>query len=99
MMGRYSVQVRGLVQGVVFRPFVHGLATSLGLVGSVQNRTDHVLIEVEVEGNGRSLGRFFRALSAGAPALAMIDEVRREARPPRRDGGRSFVIISALGGQ
>ena len=39
--------VRGIVQGVGFRPFVYGLATDLGLAGFVRNETDRVLIEVE----------------------------------------------------
>src|ERR1041385_4813698 len=42
-----TVVVQGIVQGVGFRPFVHGLAARLGLCGSVRNRHGDVLIEVE----------------------------------------------------
>ncbi|MDG3005439.1 carbamoyltransferase HypF [Paludisphaera mucosa] len=88
--GRYSVQVRGVVQGVGFRPFVHGLAGRLGLTGSVRNSASDVLIDVE--GDDRSLGRFFRRLSTDSPPLSRIDEIRREATTPRRDGVGTFVI-------
>ena len=46
-MERRSIAVRGIVQGVGFRPFVYGLAGRLGLAGSVRNRAGEVLIEVE----------------------------------------------------
>ena len=44
---RRSVRVRGVVQGVGFRPFVHHLAEELGLEGHVGNDTDGVFVEVE----------------------------------------------------
>src|SRR5579863_4638328 len=44
---RCEVRVRGVVQGVGFRPFVYRLATEEGLAGFIGNDTDGVLIEVE----------------------------------------------------
>src|SRR5262249_55484306 len=41
------VQIRGAVQGVGFRPFVHHLAAELALAGWVSNAASGVLIEVE----------------------------------------------------
>ena len=80
MVDRYSIQVRGIVQGVGFRPFVHGLASRLGLGGSVKNLSDHVLIEIQ--GEGHALGPFLRGLSAEARSSARIDEVECEAKAP-----------------
>ena len=44
---RSRVRVRGLVQGVGFRPFIHNLAGSFGLTGWVLNDSDGVLLEVQ----------------------------------------------------
>ena len=44
---RVRVHVEGIVQGVGFRPFVHGLARELGLAGSVGNDAAGVVVEVE----------------------------------------------------
>ena len=45
-MARWAVRVTGTVQGVGFRPFVHGLAEDLGLTGLVGNDVHGVFIEV-----------------------------------------------------
>ena len=63
---RYTV--RGLVQGVGFRPFVHRLATRLNLAGQVRNDAHGVCIEVE--GRATSLDAFAQALRTEAPAGA-----------------------------
>ena len=46
---RRHIRVRGVVQGVGFRPFVYKLARSLGLCGYVFNSSSGVTIEVEGE--------------------------------------------------
>ena len=43
----YSIEIRGLVQGVGFRPFISNLALSLGLNGNVSNNGYGVLILIE----------------------------------------------------
>jgi hydrogenase maturation protein HypF len=48
--------VRGIVQGVGFRPFVYTLATRLGLSGSVRN-TSHG-VEILIEGSSQSVETF-----------------------------------------
>ena len=44
---RKHIVVRGIVQGVGFRPFVYTLAHSLGLIGYVFNSSAGVTIEIE----------------------------------------------------
>jgi len=44
---RRRVRVRGVVQGVGFRPYVHGLATQLRLSGSVLNDGARVFADVQ----------------------------------------------------
>ncbi len=44
---RRHIDVRGIVQGVGFRPFVYKLAQSLSLTGYVFNSSSGVTIEIE----------------------------------------------------
>ena len=101
-MERRAIDIRGVVQGVGFRPFVHALATRLHLRGFVSNHGGRV--EVEVEGEPDALERFERELTTSAPALARIESVvarRVDARgdadfriePSRGDTG-SVVYIA-----
>jgi len=41
------IEIRGIVQGVGFRPFIYNLARKFGLKGYVLNDTDGVEIEAE----------------------------------------------------
>ncbi len=77
------------MQGVGFRPFVHGLACSLGLAGFVGNDTAGVFIEVE--GPAEKVERFVSDLGARPPPLAVVDKVSVEA--VEAAGDRGFVIV------
>src|SRR5215218_8945927 len=70
---RREVCVRGIVQGVGFRPFVYALACSHGLSGMVRNDAEGV--RIEVEGAPEELERFVRALEEEAPPLAVVESV------------------------
>ncbi|MFH1136825.1 MAG: carbamoyltransferase HypF [Pseudomonadota bacterium] len=76
---RIRAEVRGIVQGVGFRPFVYSLARSLALGGLVRNTSFGALLEVE--GPVESLDRFFSDLEAKAPPLAWITRVDRVEIP------------------
>ena len=78
---RYTITVRGVVQGVGFRPFVYGLAHRLGLVGTVQNDVSGVVIDVE--GDPVNLATFRQALVVDAPPLARIERVTAKPQPVR----------------
>lgn len=65
-----TIIVRGIVQGVGFRPFVYAMAVSLGIRGSVTNLGSEVVIHAE----GDRFEDFLKAISKG-PRLAAIDEV------------------------
>ncbi|MDB5355407.1 MAG: hypF [Phycisphaerales bacterium] len=80
-MERRAIAVRGTVQGVGFRPFVHGLASRLGLRGFVNNSSGGV--RIEVEGEAGRLDQFLSDLTAMPPPLARIEDVAWERRPPR----------------
>ena len=73
--------MRGVVQGVGFRPFVHNLAQELGLTGWVSNSAAGV--ELAIQGPPSALDEFLRKLATQPPPLAHILEVEREERPLR----------------
>lgn len=73
LVARKHIQIRGIVQGVGFRPFVYKLATSLGLTGYVFNSSSGVTIEIE--GREGDLNAFLEMLRADPPQLAEIAEI------------------------
>lgn len=73
MRERHGFRVRGVVQGVGFRPFVYGLAARHGLGGFVLNDGEGVVIEAE--GETASLRAFATSLFADAPPLARVEAV------------------------
>jgi len=68
-----KISVRGVVQGVGFRPFVYRLAQQHNLKGYVRNTSGNV--EIEVEGDKEILNRFMDSLQADAPPLAQIEAI------------------------
>lgn len=76
---RRRVTVRGTVQGVGFRPYVHRLATDLALRGFVSNTASGVLIEVE--GPPEDVADFCDRLAGEPPPLATVTAVGFEDLP------------------
>jgi hydrogenase maturation protein HypF len=70
---RLAVHVRGVVQGVGFRPFVYRHATALGLVGWVRNGPDGV--RMQVQGARESLETFLLCLRRSLPPQASISSL------------------------
>ena len=70
---RAKVAVRGLVQGVGFRPFVYRLATEMRLNGWVVNSPQGVFIEVE--GIRDRLQSFLLRLEKEKPPRAVIQSL------------------------
>ncbi|MGW0710879.1 carbamoyltransferase HypF [Streptomyces sp. NPDC002643] len=86
---RRLVTVRGVVQGVGFRPYLYGLATELALVGHVTNTAEGVV--AEVEGAASAVTRFCDRIAAQAPPLARVESVHHRELPPA--GGTGFTIL------
>ncbi|MFE5625478.1 carbamoyltransferase HypF [Streptomyces virginiae] len=91
---RRRVTVRGVVQGVGFRPYVYTRATGLGLAGHVTNTPEGVV--AEVEGAPAAVSRFCEHLAADAPPLAVVDAVDHHEVPVA--GGAGFTIVASRGG-
>ena len=92
---RRGVVVRGVVQGVGFRPFIYRLAHEEGLAGFIGNDTDGVTIEVE--GPGEQVESFIERLRAEAPPLARIDSVVTRELPLAGDVEFRIVASEVLG--
>jgi hydrogenase maturation protein HypF len=92
---RVEVRVEGVVQGVGFRPYVHGLARRLGLSGRVGNDTAGVFMEVE--GAEQAVSEFLATLPAQAPPLAVIEQVRTSPLVPTGEPGFHIVSSNAAG--
>ena len=76
------------MQGVGFRPFVYTLATELGLVGSVLNDSQGLLIEAQ----GERLDELIQALRERPPPLAVVDSVSVRMLPAcEREAGFSIL--------
>jgi len=87
--------VRGVVQGVGFRPFVYRLALEEELAGFIGNDTDGVTIEVE--GTAERVEAFLRRLSAEAPPLARIDSIAARELAATGEAGFRIVASEVLG--
>lgn len=88
---RYSITIRGIVQGVGFRPFVYRLAAAAGLSGWVRNGADGVTIEIQ--GGEKELEQFLFSLEHEAPPLALIQSLHSATMPLVADN--SFRIIAS----
>ncbi|MFE2938055.1 carbamoyltransferase HypF [Streptomyces sp. NPDC059255] len=85
---RSRFEVRGVVQGVGFRPFVYVTAAELSLVGSVSNTGTGVV--AEVEGDPGAVAEFGRLLRDRPPPLAVVESVTETDLPLA--GGAEFTI-------
>lgn len=86
------LHIRGLVQGVGFRPYVWRLANELGLDGWVCNDGAGVCVVVA----GQQLAEFLVRLPLEAPPLARIDAIVEE--PGEVSGEKGFAIRDSLPG-
>lgn len=77
---RRYLLIKGVVQGVGFRPFIYNLAAKHSLKGWVLNSTDGV--HIEVEGPPDEVDGFISEIRPKAPPLARIDSIEiRELEP------------------
>jgi hydrogenase maturation protein HypF len=92
---RRGVLVRGVVQGVGFRPFVYRLAIEESLAGSIGNDTDGVTIEIE--GPPARVEAFIERLSKETPPLARIDSIVTRESEATGEAGFKIVASEVLG--
>lgn len=92
MTSSLLINVKGIVQGVGFRPFVYRLAIHYGLNGWVLNSSKGV--EIEIQGKREQIDAFLHELKHHPPPLAVIDtvEIREFQSPAHYD---SFSILES----
>ncbi len=71
---RFEIEIRGVVQGVGFRPFIYKLASSMQLLGFVSNSDYGVYITVESSKN--SVDEFIKQIRIQKPQLSEIESIR-----------------------
>ncbi|TAJ43474.1 carbamoyltransferase HypF [Methanofollis fontis] len=91
MQNSGTIVIRGIVQGVGFRPFVYALAEKYGISGWVKNLGSRV----EIAAAGARFSEFLQAVSTGTP-LSVIDSV--EVLPLDETPADGFVIRQSATG-
>ncbi|WP_048115406.1 acylphosphatase, partial [Methanoculleus sp. MH98A] len=86
-----TIIIRGIVQGVGFRPFVYAKAREFGIAGTVKNLGS----EVEIHASGDRFEEFLEAVSRGTP-LSQIDSV--DVQNLRGGKTEGFTILESNSG-
>jgi hydrogenase maturation protein HypF len=95
-LGRLArISVRGVVQGVGFRPFIYRLAQEHDLKGWVRNTSGNV--EIEAEGDEARINLFLKDLENQAPPMSRIESIEVSFAPAK--GYSDFSIKESLSRQ
>ncbi len=86
------ITVRGVVQGVGFRPFINKLANRYNLKGVVYNRTGSVVIELS--GDKRTINDFYQSIPEEKPEAALISDITIQY-PKIKKSFKDFLIIKS----
>jgi len=90
-----KIRVRGLVQGVGFRPTVWKYAKAHGIVGDVSNDAEGVLIHARA--SAAEIEEFIKQLESNPPPLARIDSIERSNSDCEIKEGVFHIIESRTG--
>jgi hydrogenase maturation protein HypF len=97
MTTRAQIIVRGIVQGVGFRPFIYSRASHRSLNGRVLNNATGVLIDLE--GDAAEIDRFVSELETNPPPLSSIDSIERLENLAPLDYDDFRIVESDAAGQ
>jgi hydrogenase maturation protein HypF len=90
---RLAITVRGVVQGVGFRPFLYNAARSRGLVGWVRNASGTV--HLEVQGPSEAIRSFCDALHHSPPPQSRIEAIDVREIPCVDNWAQTFEILAS----
>ncbi|MGL4292194.1 MAG: acylphosphatase, partial [Bacteroidales bacterium] len=88
----YHLHIKGLVQGVGFRPFIYRIANQMNLAGQIKNNNEGVEIEIEASEELKDI--FIKAILREKPIASSIDQIdiNKEDRIPYRN---KFSIVKS----
>ena len=86
---RLKINIRGIVQGVGFRPFIFNLAQKNNLKGFVLN--NRLGVEIEAEGEKQSLDTFIESIKNTPPPLSDITDIQVTEIAVKRDTDFNIV--------
>ena len=89
MVERVQIIIKGIVQGVGFRPAVYNLAESLDLKGYVTNTSEGVLVDIE----GARVADFVQRIRSESPLLSRITDLTVTPLPHK--GYTYFTILAS----
>ncbi len=90
-----KIRIKGIVQGVGFRPTVSRIANECELFGEVRNDANGVLILVS--GSADILDKFIERIYAEAPPLARIDSIKRNSYSKQLNTDQFRIVPSTSG--
>ncbi|MDY3200982.1 MAG: carbamoyltransferase HypF [Arcobacter sp.] len=91
-MVTFFIKVKGIVQGVGFRPFVYNLAIKHDIKGWVNN--DEKGVNILLYAQEESIENFILELKSNSPILAKIDSIRIR-KITKKQEYKSFEIIDS----
>ncbi len=94
---RRRLCLRGIVQGVGFRPYVFTLAQHIGVRGFVRNSSAGLTIEAE--GEESAVEEFFDQVCDNPPPLALVEEITSEELEPVGDTSFHIHESDAIAGE
>jgi hydrogenase maturation protein HypF len=92
-----KIQIKGIVQGVGFRPFIFGLAKKNHISGWVKNSSAGV--EIVANGQEKDVSLFINGISNQHPPLSKIDSITIEEINPANFSGFEILQSQAISGE
>ncbi|MDI6655485.1 MAG: acylphosphatase, partial [Candidatus Hydrothermarchaeota archaeon] len=93
----YKIIVKGIVQGVGFRPFVYRAAKKSNLQGYVRNAANSV--EILIDGKKQNIKRFLKMLKNEHPPLAEIFSIDAKQAESQERYDDFYVLKSESRGE
>ncbi len=94
---RAEIVVKGVVQGVGFRPFIYRTAVANQVFGYVRNRGD-AGVEIIIEGNADNIRNFVSDLKTKKPSLSQIYDISLDYSHDKNKFERFSIYKSFAGG-